>query len=113
MIQRPTRISARGQKYWNTFLMMPSAWRKRRTPTRIRAPPQKILSRLILASISASAAQKSANQNIHTQQDEDDCGSVITQDGKTAEEGCEDQKQHCTDDNEVQSVADISARVLP
>src|SRR5215212_6494152 len=112
MIHPPTSIRASGQKYWKTFRMYPCVCKKRSTPTRMRALPQKILSRFILTSISTSVAKKATKQNIQAQEDEDDCHSVITQDGKTAEECCEDQEQHRANDNEIQSMCEISSGVF-
>src|SRR5215213_2809329 len=112
MIQLPTRISARGQKYLKTLLIRPCVCRNRSIPTRIRAPPQKMLSRFILTSISAPIPHKPSGQEINTQQDKNDRGAIFTQDGNAAEECCKDQEHHCTDDDEVQTVSKVPACIF-
>src|SRR5215208_5938554 len=101
MIQLPTRISARGQKYLKTFLMRPCVCRNRRIPTRIKTPPQKMLSRFILTSVSAPVPHKPSGQEINAKQNENDRGAILTQDGNAAEECCKDKEHYRTDDDEV------------
>src|SRR6266498_2997369 len=83
-------------------------------PTMMRALPQKMLSRFILTSIatSAPATRKSADQNIQAQQNEDDRHSIIAQNREPTKERCKDQEHHCTDDDEVQSMTEVSARIF-
>src|SRR5215210_590441 len=92
--------------------MRPRVYRNGRIPTRIRAPPQKMLSRFILTSVSAPVSHKTSGQEIGAKQDKNDRGAIFTQDGNAAEECGKDQEHHCTDDDEVQTVSKVPACIF-
>src|SRR5215207_3030436 len=84
--QPPTRMSAIGQKKVKIFEIIPCACRRRRTPNKMSAPPQKILSRLILATL-PSASEKSAHKYVEPQPDQYDGRAIFSQKIEAAQEG--------------------------
>src|ERR1041385_2644416 len=112
MIQLPTKMSARGQKYRKIFPMMPCDCRKRSTPTTISTLPQKRLSRFILTPVPAPTAYKSTDQNIHTKYDQSDRSAVFTQNRDSAKESREDEEEDCANHDEVQAAAKVMASVF-
>src|SRR5574339_616355 len=83
-------------------------------PNRMRAVPQKRLSRFIWTphSGSSSAASKSAGQNVDTQQNKNGGHAVVPQNGNTAKERGKNHEHDSTNDDEVQTACQVMAGIF-
>src|SRR5574339_619251 len=83
-------------------------------PNRMRAIPQKRLSRFIWTSHSGStpAARKSTDQNVDTQQNENGGHAVVAQNGDTTKERGKNHEHHSANDDEVQTACQVVTGVF-